>query len=110
MAELVENPYADDVPVRYTNESGSWEYVPLTDAENAEMQAMRDANAVDFSMTRDQRNVYLSDSDWTDLPNAPLTAEKAAEWQTHRQVLRDYPSTSSDGTVDGLPDWPTPPE
>ena len=80
------------------------------DAENAAMQAMKDANAVDFSMTRDQRNVYLANSDWTDLPNAPLTASKKAEWQTYRQELRDYPSTSSDGTVDGLPEWPTPPE
>ena len=110
MAELVENPYADDVPVRYTNESGSWEYVPLTDEENAELQANKDAHAVDFSYTRDQRNVYLRDSDWTQAADSPLSDEKVAEWATYRQALRDYPSTSSDGTIYGLPEWPTPPE
>jgi hypothetical protein len=110
MPDLVENPYPADVAVKYTNASGSWEYVPLTDEENAEMAALRAASAVDFTMTRDARNGYLFSSDWTQGADAPLSAEKVAEWATYRQALRDYPATSSDGTVLGLPDWPTPPE
>ena len=99
-----------EVLTRYTNESGEWEIVPLTEAEIAEMEAAQAAYEVDFTNTRMMRDGYLSESDWTQVADGPLTAEEVAEWATYRQELRDYPSTSSDGTVVGLPDWPTPPE
>tara|TARA_R100001086_G_scaffold227400_1_gene146520 strand:+ start:791 stop:1135 length:345 start_codon:yes stop_codon:yes gene_type:complete len=35
------------------------------------------------------RNSLLLKSDWTDLPNAPLTDEKKLEWQNYRNQLRD---------------------
>ena len=35
------------------------------------------------------RNDLLLKSDWTDLPNAPLTDEKKTEWQNYRNQLRD---------------------
>jgi hypothetical protein len=35
------------------------------------------------------RNIELSKSDWTQLPDAPV--DKAA-WATYRQALRDLPS------------------
>jgi hypothetical protein len=35
------------------------------------------------------RNDLLLKSDWTDLPNAPLTDEKKIEWQSYRTELRD---------------------
>lgn len=38
-----------------------------------------------------QRNVHLKDSDWTDLPNTPLSNKQA--WQNYRQALRDIPQT-----------------
>ncbi|WP_422387668.1 phage tail assembly chaperone [Gemmobacter caeni] len=34
----------------------------------------------------------LSDSDWTQLADAPLTPAKQAQWATYRQELRDIPS------------------
>ena len=55
----------------------------------------------------DQRQKLLYSSDWTQIPNNPLTAEKQAEWATYRQQLRDIPSQS------GYPFnviWPTPPQ
>ena len=55
----------------------------------------------------DQRQKLLYASDWTQIPNNPLTAEKQAEWATYRQQLRDIPSQS------GYPFnviWPTPPQ
>ena len=97
-----------EIPTRYTNESGVWEYVPLTAEEIAEMEAAQAAYEVDFTSTRMTRDGYLAQSDWTDLPNAPLTTPKKAEWQTYRQELRDYPAQSD--KVSTLPEWPTPPE
>ncbi len=38
---------------------------------------------------RNIRNKLLTECDWTDLPNAPLTEEKKTEWQNYRQQLRD---------------------
>ena len=41
---------------------------------------------------RNYRNTILQNSDWTQLADAPLTAEKKAEWATYRQALRDITS------------------
>ena len=37
------------------------------------------------------RTFLLMDSDWTQLGDAPLTAEQKTLWQTYRQKLRDIP-------------------
>jgi hypothetical protein len=42
-------------------------------------------------IVRTIRNQMLSDSDWTQLPDAPLSAEKKEEWLAYRTYLRDYP-------------------
>lgn len=42
---------------------------------------------------RGKRNLLLSQSDWTQLPDAPLTAEQRQEWSKYRQDLRDLPQT-----------------
>ena len=39
--------------------------------------------------TRRIRERLLRDSDWTQLPDSPLTPEKKAEWVLYRQALRD---------------------
>lgn len=41
-----------------------------------------------------QRNQLLFESDWTQIPNNPLTAEQQAAWATYRQELRDIPEQS----------------
>jgi hypothetical protein len=41
---------------------------------------------------RRPRSFYLAQSDWTQLPDAPLTEAKKAEWATYRQQLRDMPT------------------
>lgn len=40
----------------------------------------------------DKRNRKLNDSDWTQMPDSPLTDSKKAEWTTYRQELRDIPN------------------
>ena len=54
-----------------------------------------------------KRNYLLLKSDWTQIPNNPLTPEQQAAWATYRQELRDIPEQS------GYPYnvvWPTPPQ
>jgi hypothetical protein len=41
-----------------------------------------------------QRNVLLAASDWTDLPNTPLTNKQA--WLDYRQTLRNIPQVYSE--------------
>ena len=42
------------------------------------------------------RNGLLTDSDWTQLPDAPITSEKREEWKQWRQYLRDLPTEFAD--------------
>ncbi|WP_199750779.1 MULTISPECIES: tail fiber assembly protein [Gemmobacter] len=48
----------------------------------------------------------LSDSDWTQLADAPLTPAKQAQWATYRQELRDIPSQPG---YPGSVSWPVKP-
>ena len=40
---------------------------------------------------RSKRNLKLVLSDWTQLPDCPLSEDKKEEWKTYRQALRDLP-------------------
>ncbi len=78
----------------------------------AEEKAARDAAlqqaalAARWAALRAERNARLAACDWTQLPDAPLTAEQQAEWQVYRQALRDLPQTTTDPYQ---VEWPTPP-
>lgn len=55
---------------------------------------------------KSERDSLLYKSDWTQIPNNPLTVEKQNEWAVYRQSLRDVTSQS------GYPFnvvWPTQP-
>jgi len=55
------------------------------------------------------RDGRLKQSDWTQVPDSPLTAEQRSEWQMYRQRLRDLPTDYAH--VTSLEDvvWPEPP-
>jgi len=64
------------------------------------------------------RKMMLQDSDWTQVPDSPLSSSKKTEWATYRQQLRDLPATvaaDSNLTDKALADdlthsgWPTKP-
>lgn len=46
-----------------------------------------------YAQLRHDRNKLLSESDWTQLADAPLTAETKQDWADYRQQLRDLPDT-----------------
>lgn len=41
-----------------------------------------------------KRQKLLYATDWTQIPNGPLTTQQQAAWATYRQELRDIPSQS----------------
>ena len=45
---------------------------------------------------RAKRDRLLEASDWTQMPDSPLSDSKKAEWATYRQALRDLPQKWAD--------------
>ena len=66
-----------------------------------------------WDSVRSMRNAKLTDSDWTQMPDVPLSAEYKLAWQAYRQALRDFPSSLTDADVRDQElssmQWPTPP-
>jgi len=61
-------------------------------------------------LLRRERNTKLAKTDYTQMPDAPLTGAKKADWATYRQALRDLPSQYQDETdIDNVV-YPTQPE
>ena len=57
---------------------------------------------------RSTRNQLLSDSDWTQMSDSPLTDEAKALWATYRTALRDITDHANwPNLVEA--DWPTKP-
>ena len=87
--------------------------IDLTESEIAQMQAAAEAAAADkiimaATNAREKRNAKLSDSDWTQMNDSPLTNEQKTAWATYRQELRDI------SDLDAWPnlaneDWPVEP-
>lgn len=56
---------------------------------------------------RHYRDYLITQVDWTQMPDSPLSVEKKAEFSAYRQALRDVPQNVGD------PDdvvWPPKPE
>jgi hypothetical protein len=62
-----------------------------------------------MELLRNERDVLLAKSDWTQMPDSPLTATQKTAWATYRQELRDLPQNV--GEITSLEDvvWPIPP-
>lgn len=45
---------------------------------------------------REVRNQILKDTDWTQVPDSPLTDSKKTEWATYRQALRNMMASYTD--------------
>lgn len=67
-----------------------------------------DTNALIVEI-RQHRDTLLFNSDWTQIPDSPLTTAKKAEWATYRQALRDIPEDYSSATSLDDVVWPTKP-
>jgi hypothetical protein len=56
------------------------------------------------------RNRLLQESDWTQLPDSPLSQGRRDLWSTYRQSLRDITESVSSNTSFSDIIWPTKPE
>ena len=77
--------------------------VEVDDLESIQFPVVEVAGPSQDIIAREQRDLLLQQSDWTQVPDAPVNS---ASWATYRQALRDVPSQS------GFPDnitWPTKP-
>lgn len=66
-----------------------------------ELQELK--NTLAWAGLRTKRDELLQQSDWTQVPDAPV--DKVA-WAAYRQELRDLPSNTTDPSN---PNWPLPP-
>ena len=57
---------------------------------------------------RIERNTLLTESDWTQMADSPLSSSKKTEWATYRQALRDLPADSSATEYEDIV-WPIKP-
>ncbi len=51
-----------------------------------------------LEILRLKRDALLTESDWTQVNDSPLSDTKKAEWSTYRQALRDLPSSHKSTT------------
>jgi hypothetical protein len=78
--------------------------VEVDSFDNLEFPAQETPTVSQDLTARETRDLLLQQSDWTQVPDAPVDA---AVWATYRQALRDVPSQQ------GFPDnivWPDKPE
>ena len=80
-----------------------FQLVPLTEEEKA--QRIQEKLDTQWSVIKEQRSRLLSSSDWTQLPDSPLSLEKKTEWAVYRQALRDITTLSDINNIV----WPTQP-
>ena len=59
---------------------------------------MTSIQATDEDLFRFERNRRLEMTDWTVLPDSPLSDSKIAEYKIYRQALRDLPANTTDYT------------
>ena len=81
--------------------AGAWTIRWTTSSKTADETAEYDADMA--ASNRDNRDNFLSQSDWTQVADAPVDA---TAWGTYRQALRDIPDQA------GFPNdinWPTKP-
>jgi hypothetical protein len=77
----------------------------LEDEKIAQAEALEAARDY-WKELRSLRDRKLTECDWTQIADVPLTQEQKTAWATYRQALRDVPANTEDPKN---PIWPTAP-
>ncbi|GFM28146.1 tail fiber assembly protein [Novosphingobium sp. PY1] len=64
------------------------------------------SEAEQWRALRKRRGFLLTASDWTQMPDSPLTDALRSDWAAYRQALRDLPETVTDPAT---AEWPVAP-
>lgn len=67
---------------------------------------VRKAPEKSINEIRAERDQLLAASDWTQLPDAPLTQAEKQAWAAYRQTLRDLPEAVVNGVAPKIPEPP----
>jgi hypothetical protein len=76
--------YIETTPILISNK-----YYQNWDVVDASQEEINQRINNKWSEVRNVRNQYLKDSDWTQLPDSPLSSNEKEEWLVYRQQLRD---------------------
>lgn len=87
-------------------ENGSWVMKWVVSDKTAEEIQSYDNGIAESN--RKERNTLLSNSDWTQVADTPLSDADKALWVTYRQALRDITSHANWPNLN-KEDWPTQP-
>ena len=79
----------------------------IEDEQKAQEEAI-EASRDYWEELRSLRNQKLTQSDWTQVSDAPFTEEQKISWQSYRQALRDLPENTEDPKNPVWPTIPTP--
>ena len=88
-----------EIAYSYVDEFGT--YYDTPPAESYVVDSPLQPQAMDN--VRAYRDQLLQESDWTQLPDVPITAAQVQQWRVYRQALRDYPKQVN------VADWSAPP-
>ncbi len=59
-----------------------------------------------WTLIRNYRSELLTKSDWTQIGDAPLSADEKNTWTQYRQLLRDIPQDYQDPDLVDFPEVP----
>ena len=110
VSDKIETFYESDVKVQYGGEWGAMDHVPVPESMDWTTVSWNGSELVAdplkvqakiqqaWTALRAQRNSLLVASDYTQLQDAHLSAEKKSAWADYRQALRDLPENATDPT------------
>jgi hypothetical protein len=99
-----DDDYTKDVLEVTPTLSGSV-YVQTYQISDADETTINTRKEIKWSEIREQRNQLLSECDWTQFQDSPITGSKLTEWQTYRQELRNITTQENPYNIV----WPTKP-
>jgi hypothetical protein len=74
----------------------------ITNATTEEIEQRKEEK---WTEVRTQRDTLLTECDWTQMSDSPISGSKLTEWQTYRQSLRDITTQSNPFEIT----WPSKP-
>ena len=102
---LDDNDYTKNYEEGTPTQSGSV-YVQNWLITSASVEEIVEREAIQWNEVRSERNRLLTECDWTQMSDTPISGSKLTEWQAYRQSLRDITSQSNPFEII----WPTKPE
>jgi hypothetical protein len=93
-----------EIAYLYVDEFGTYYDTPPAGSEIVDSPLQEQA----LENVRAYRDQLLQESDYTQLPDVPITPAQVAQWRAYRQALRDYPQQIN-VELWSAPPWPVAP-